>query len=204
MGLLFLLVIASYFLGSIPVGMIVARFWSGVDIRNVGSGNIGATNVTRSVGKLPGIITLAGDVLKGAIPVLAAKSLAGTDETGMIFVAATGLAAFLGHIYSIFLRFKGGKGVATALGVFLALAPPAVLPSVALFAVTVLVFRYISVGSMVGAVSFPFFLALYGRPLVFIVMSCIVSLLVVVRHKDNLRRLAAGRENRFSLGGKKS
>ena len=123
------LIVFAYLVGSIPTGLLLAKAFGGVDIRESGSGNIGATNVYRTLGRKVGLLTLVGDCLKGVIPVVAAKCLGMPD----MWIAAVGLAAFLGHVYTVFLGFKGGKGVATALGVFLAVSPLAVLVALAVF-----------------------------------------------------------------------
>ena len=196
------LIIGSYLLGSIPIGMIVARLWSGVDIRSVGSKNIGATNVARSVSKLAGIITLFADAMKGAIPVIAARIMVDPRVDSMIWVALAGLAAFFGHCCSVFLKFRGGKGVATALGVFLASTPWAVLPALALFIGIVAIWRYVSLGSMIGSASLPVFIALFGYDPMLVIMGAGIAAMVVSRHVENIKRLIRGEENAFSLSKK--
>ena len=182
----------AYLLGSIPTGLLLAKAF-GVNIRETGSGNIGATNVYRTLGRKVGVMTLLGDCLKGLIPVLIARQL-GLPE---IWIAATGLAAFLGHVYTIFLGFKGGKGVATALGVFLGVSPVSVGAVLLIFVAVVWKWRYISLGSIVAAAAMPGFVAVaVGRP-VFVIMTVIVSLLVIWKHKENIKRLREGTENRF-------
>jgi glycerol-3-phosphate acyltransferase PlsY len=187
-----MLLIAAYMLGSIPTGLLLAKA-AGVDIRSSGSGNIGATNVYRTLGRSVGIMTLAGDCLKGVLPVLAATHLGMSDN----WIAAVGLAAFLGHIYTIFLGFKGGKGVATALGVFLAVSPAAVGSAVLIFVVVVWKWRYISLGSLAAAVAMPGMVAVFdSRPPV-IIMTVIIALLIVWKHRDNIKRLKEGTESKF-------
>jgi acyl phosphate:glycerol-3-phosphate acyltransferase len=190
-----LLVIASYLLGSIPTGLLLARAF-GVDIRTAGSGNIGATNVYRTLGKRVGIMTLVGDCLKGLLPVLAAHYL---FRFSVEWLALTGLAAFLGHVYTLFLRFKGGKGVATALGVFLALSPLSVLAALAIFAFVLWKWRYVSLASITAAASIPLLITLLDRQRVIILMSIIISAIVIAKHRDNISRLRAGTENRFKV-----
>ncbi len=187
-----LLIIGAYLLGSIPTGLLLAKS-AGVDIRNSGSGNIGATNVYRTLGRNIGILTLVGDCLKGLIPVLVAKRLGLADTV----IAAVGAAAFLGHVYTLFLRFKGGKGVATALGVFLGVSPPSVGIAVAIFIAVVASRRYISLGSIIAAGVIPFLIAGLDRRPPIIVMSVVISLLVIWKHKENITRLRAGTENKF-------
>jgi len=186
------LTIVAYFLGSIPTGLLLAKA-AGVDIRSSGSGNIGATNVYRTLGRSVGVMTLVGDCLKGLLPVLAARYLALSDP----WVAAVGLAAFLGHVYTIFLGFKGGKGVATALGVFLGVSPLAVAGALVIFIAVVWKSRYISLGSITAAAVMPGLVAVIdGRPPL-VLMSALVAALVVWKHRENIQRLRAGVENKF-------
>jgi len=187
-----LLIIAAYLLGSIPTGLLLAKA-AGVDIRSSGSGNIGATNVYRTLGRSVGILTLVGDCLKGVVPVVAAVYM-GVSDT---WVAAVGLAAFLGHVYTIFLGFKGGKGVATALGVFLAVSPAAVGSVLLVFVAVVWKWRYISLGSIAAALAMPGMVAVFdSRPAV-VIMSVIIALLVVWKHRENIKRLQEGTESKF-------
>ncbi|HZV80874.1 MAG TPA: glycerol-3-phosphate 1-O-acyltransferase PlsY [Geobacteraceae bacterium] len=186
------LTIIAYFLGSIPTGLLLAKA-AGVDIRSSGSGNIGATNVYRTLGRSVGVMTLVGDCLKGLLPVVAARYLALSDP----WVAAVGLAAFLGHVYTIFLGFKGGKGVATALGVFLGVSPLAVVGALAIFVAIVWKSRYISLGSITAAAVMPGLVAVIdGRPPL-VLMSVFIAALVVWKHRENIQRLRAGVENKF-------
>jgi glycerol-3-phosphate acyltransferase PlsY len=190
-----LLVLAGYLAGSIPVGLLVGRAY-GIDIRTRGSGNIGAANVLRTLGRAAGAVTLAGDFLKGFVPVLVARLLL-LDERWAIGAAAT---ALVGASYSLFLRFKGGKGVATALGVLAALAWEMALLGVLIYAPLVALTRISAIGSLSAAAALPvaaFFL--YPRDLVpnrfqFILLA---SLLVFWRHRDNIRRLLAGTEQKL-------
>lgn len=187
-----LLVIAAYLLGSIPTGLLLARVM-GVDIRSAGSGNIGATNVYRTVGRKLGIMTLAGDCLKGLVPVLAAKYLGLSDG----WIALAGLAAFLGHVYTVFLGFKGGKGVATALGVFLAVSPLAVLGALAVFAMVLWKWRYVSLASISAAAAMPVLVTLTERKPLVTLMSLAIAALIIHKHRDNIERLRAGTESKF-------
>lgn len=185
-------VIASYLLGSVPTGLLLGKAL-GVDIRTCGSGNIGATNVYRALGRTVGVITLLGDCLKGLVPVLAARWF-GLPE---IWVAAAGLAAFLGHIYNVFLRFKGGKGVATALGVFLGSSPLAVLIALGVFALILGKWRYVSLASITAAAAMPLIVAVIDRRPVIIVMTLLIATLVIWKHRENIGRLKTGTEHRF-------
>jgi glycerol-3-phosphate acyltransferase PlsY len=164
-----------------------------VDIRTTGSGNIGATNVYRTLGRQVGVMTLVGDCLKGLLPVLVAKGMG----FPVFWVAAVGLAAFLGHVYTVFLGFKGGKGVATALGVFLGTSPIAVLMALVVFVLVLWKGRYVSLASITAAAAMPLFVALLDRQPVMIGMTLLVAALVICKHRENIRRLRSGTESRF-------
>jgi len=194
-----LLTVGSYLLGAVPTGVLVARFWGGADLQNTGSKNIGATNVARVVGKTAGVITLFGDIIKGVIPVLAARSLSpGMGVEAATAMSALGLAAFLGHLYPVYLGFKGGKGVATALGVFLAAIPLAVLPSALIFAAVVALWRYVSLGSLAGAASIPIFAALLGYDRLLVILAGVMAIFIFFKHWPNIQRLLKGEENRLT------
>ncbi len=195
--------IAAYLLGSIPVGYLLVRIFRRQDIRTVGSGNIGATNVLRSEGKALGAATFLLDVCKGALAVLLAAMIAGSvlptvPQRNVEALAA--LFAVLGHMFPIWLHFHGGKGVATGFGVFLVAAPWAALSSITLFAIVFALTRYVSLGSILGAASFPvfaWFMVNGERPLFFIAVQAAVALLIIVKHHPNIRRLLTGNEHRF-------
>ncbi|OPY81779.1 MAG: Glycerol-3-phosphate acyltransferase [Syntrophorhabdus sp. PtaU1.Bin153] len=186
----YLLVILAYLIGSVPVGIILSRV-KGADPRNVGSGNIGATNVMRAAGKVTGILTLAGDVLKGLIPVVVCVR---TGQPVMI-VAAAGLATFIGHLFPVFLKFRGGKGVATALGVCLGLAPYAVAIDIVVFIAVVLKWPYVSLGSLAAAAAMPLLFYILHAGDLYIYLVVIMAILIFVRHKENIRRLFVGTES---------
>jgi acyl phosphate:glycerol-3-phosphate acyltransferase len=189
-----LMLLFAYLLGSIPTGFLLGSF-SGIDIRKAGSGNVGATNVARVVGKKQGVITLLVDVAKGFIPVLIASRL-GFDLTVTVLAA---LAAFVGHLYPVFLKFHGGKGVATALGIFLAVAPLASLALVVVFAVVMLTWRWVSLASMVAAGAAPLVLLIFSYPSTLVVLGLMIALLIIFRHRENIRRLRSGAEAKFEL-----
>jgi glycerol-3-phosphate acyltransferase PlsY len=188
-----ILVLCSYCIGSIPTGLLLAKAFGGVDIRTKGSGNIGATNVYRTLGRKIGIMTLIGDCLKGLLPVLAAKALDLPD----MWVALIGLAAFLGHIFPVFLRFKGGKGVATALGVFLATSPFAVLAALGVFIVVLAKWRFVSLASITAAAVMPALATIIDRNPMIVAMSLAISIIVIIKHHENIKRLRNGTENKF-------
>lgn len=189
---LVIVIVAAYLTGSIPTGLLLGKAY-GVDVRKEGSGNIGATNLYRTVGRKVGIITLIGDCLKGLLPVLLVKYSTLPPE----FAAWVGLAAFCGHVFSVFLKFKGGKGVATALGVFLALAPLAVAIAIALFAVVMFFWRYVSLASITAAAAMPLAVFFRGGSRTLTTVTFIIALIVIVRHSENIKRLIAGTENKF-------
>jgi glycerol-3-phosphate acyltransferase PlsY len=196
------LVIGAYLLGSIPFGLIVGRRVRGLNITEVGSGNIGAANVAREVGLAWGIVTLLADALKGFMPVAAVPCLLGVSaETDEILRGLVGLAALLGHQFPVYNPRKGGKGVATALGVFLAISPVSCLFSGTVFLIVVGLWRYISLGSMAAALSMPGWLSIGGHLDFLIIASMAMSLLIVLRHRDNIQRLARGNERRWHLKG---
>lgn len=186
------LVVSAYLLGSVPSGYILGSM-AGVDIRKVGSGNVGATNVTRLLGKGRGALTLVADVAKGWLPVFAALQL----EMNLPAVTLGGAAAFLGHLYPIFLRFEGGKGVATALGVLLALAPLVAVVLFVIFAVTVAASRLVSLGSITAGIAAPVSLWIAGYPPMVIVMGGFIAAMTTWRHRGNIQRLLAGTEPKF-------
>lgn len=190
--LLILVLAGAYLLGSIPTGLLLGKAY-GIDVRREGSGNIGATNLYRTVGRKVGVMTLVGDCLKGMLPVLAVKYSALPPE----YAAWVGLAAFCGHVFSVFLKFKGGKGVATALGVFLALSPLAVAVALGVFVVMMLAWRYVSLGSISAAMVMPITVWALGEGRVMIVVTMIIALVVIIRHIENIKRLEAGTESKF-------
>ncbi len=189
-----LLVVFAYFLGSIPVGVILGKL-KGVDPRKTGSGNIGATNVMRAAGKKLGVITLILDAAKGFVPVALATALG----VHVYVIALVGLVAFLGHVFPVFLRFRGGKGVATALGVYLAVSPVTILGAFVVFVIVAAIWRYVSLASMIGAMVVPIGLYLIGAPLAFVIMAGLIALVVIIRHKDNITRLVKGSESKLSF-----
>jgi glycerol-3-phosphate acyltransferase PlsY len=189
---------AGYLLGSIPFGLILGRRLAGVDVRQAGSGNIGATNVARTAGRKAGVATLVLDVGKGALPVAAATWFFGGAARAGDWPALTGLAAFLGHVFPAWLRFRGGKGVATAFGVFLALSPLAALAAAVAFAGALAATRIVSVASLTGSAACAVACALlHGLRSPAALAALAVLVVTVLRHRGNLRRLARGEERRL-------
>ncbi|MBE9531440.1 MAG: glycerol-3-phosphate 1-O-acyltransferase PlsY [Proteobacteria bacterium] len=189
-----ILIVVAYLIGAVPVGLIVAKLMGKADPRESGSGNIGATNVNRTLGKGAGIATLIGDVLKGAGPTYYVIYFAAGSADLISLVA---LSAIVGHLFPIYLGFKGGKGVATTLGVLVVVSPLAALICVTFFAVIVLVTRYVSLGSMYAAVTMPLALAFIPGKLYFAPVSVFIAMLIVFKHKENMKRLKDRTENRF-------
>jgi len=190
---LLLAMIAAYLIGAIPSGVVLTRLAGSEDIRKAGSGNIGATNVYRVAGRKLGLLTLIGDVLKGVLPVLAAQWLHFSDgQVGLIAAAA-----FTGHCFPVYLGFKGGKGVATALGIFLVISPLAALGAAAVFGLLVWKWRYISLGSICAAAAMPVLVFFINRSLPLVAATLFISAVVIFRHQQNISRLLAGSENRF-------
>jgi acyl phosphate:glycerol-3-phosphate acyltransferase len=194
--------LAAYLIGALPFGYWFVRLTSGKDIRTIGSGNIGATNVHRTQGGKAGAIVLLLDVLKGFVAVLLAAWIARNNATALALAA---VFVMLGHCYPVFLHFKGGKAVACFIGAFLYIAPLALAVVLLLFVAVVALSKYISVASMVGAALFPiFFWILYRPATVLLLASIFCGLLILYRHKGNVKRLWSGQENVFSLRGGKA
>lgn len=179
------IVVAAYFVGSIPVGLLVSRA-RGIDIRAVGSGNIGATNVARGLGARLGLLVLVFDAVKGAIPMLVVAALDLASTVDPLVVTATGFAAIAGHCFPIWLRFRGGKGVATSLGVYLALDPLATGLAVVAFAAAFAPWRIVAVGSIAAATAMPIIMLLLHRSDAAVTLAIAVALVVVYRHRGNL------------------
>ena len=189
-----LVLLAAYLIGAIPTGLLLTRLTGGGDIRQTGSGNIGATNVYRTGGRKLGVLTLIGDAFKGLLPVLLASTLLDYDP---IHTGAVAVAAFLGHCFPVYLGFKGGKGVATALGIYLVLSPLAVLGAFLIFAGLVWKLRYISVGSISAAAAIPLLVWLTTGSLPLLLTTIVISSIVILRHRTNIQRLFVGTENKF-------
>jgi acyl phosphate:glycerol-3-phosphate acyltransferase len=194
----------AYLLGSIPFGYLLVRLSVGGDVRETGSGGTGATNVTRRAGKGVGVLTLLLDLLKGTAAVLIARALLGAGEDAQWWVCAAGAAAVLGHVFPVWLKFHGGKGVATGLGVFLMLAPLATLCALFLFVVVVWLWRYVSLGSIVAASVLPLAVWTLSRlgvsdraPRPLLVLSILGAALIVFMHRANVGRLLRGEESKL-------
>ena len=186
---------SAYLLGSVPVGLLLTRWHKGIDIRGHGSGNIGATNVRRVAGNTLGSLTLLGDMAKGYLPVAAAQWLVPALHPGApAAVAATAVAAFCGHLFPIALGFRGGKGVATALGATLAISPPAMIGVLLAFGVGLGLSRRVSVGSLTAAATLPGWVLWGTASWALSIGALIIAVGIAVRHWENIERLVAGRE----------
>jgi acyl phosphate:glycerol-3-phosphate acyltransferase len=187
--------ILAYLMGSIPSGFLLIRRFMAKDIRQYGSGNIGATNVKRIAGLKLGVATLSADVAKGALPVCLAWLVAGSEK--QVFMALVALAAFLGHLFPCFLKFKGGKGVSTAAGGFVVIAPLGFVSALVVFLAGVVLTRRVSVGSLAASIALPLGVWWESHSIVFTVCSGIMTCLIVYKHSGNIARLMEGREPRF-------
>src|SRR5881628_2283789 len=188
-----LVVFAAYLIGSIPFALLLARRWGAADLRQVGSGNLGAANVMRASGVTAGVLVAILDITKGACSVMLAERLSGNAAAP----AAAGLAAIVGHIYPVWLRFRGGKGVATACGVFSVLTPFAIPPALGIFVVAVWLTKYISLGSMLASVALPPIAYATGSSAPAVAAAFVASAIIVFRHRSNLVRLRTGTERRI-------
>jgi len=196
--------VAAYLLGSIPFGLLLGKLFGAADIRKAGSGNIGATNVARVAGPLAGVLTLLLDAAKGALAVVLASRL---SEQGSTWMIIAGLSALLGHCFPIWLGFHGGKGVATAAGIFLVLCPPAFLGAAILFVLVVAYWRFVSLGSIAAAASMPLLIYFlwaphHAPPYAVTFGSLAAALLIVYKHDANIQRLVQGDEAKFSFNKK--
>ena len=187
-----ILMLAGYLLGSIPFGLLIGKIMK-IDVRKSGSGNIGATNVLRTLGVGPGALVLILDTLKGAVPVWLAQAYSGDP----LIIVLCGLAAIIGHTFPIYLGFKGGKGVATSGGVLLGLAPDMFVFAILLFLVIVGLTRFVSVGSILTALTLFIVFIILGKPLPYTVLVGLAAVLIVIRHRPNIKRLIAGTELRI-------
>jgi len=182
-----LILLLSFLLGAIPNAYLIAKIFYRIDIRNCGSGNPGATNVWRSVGKIPGTLTFLFDVLKGFIPVFIARKI--FPEPSLTYPMMAGFCAVAGHIWTPFLRFKGGKGVATGFGVFLGLIPIATFFALIVFIITLALTKYVALGSIAASISLPLFLYFLKRSPILIYTSIILAIIIIWRHKSNIKKI---------------
>jgi len=191
----FFWVLAAYLLGSVPFGKLISKRVAHIDITKRGSGNIGATNVAREIGIKWGLLTLLLDVLKGFIPViLFARYVSQAAPGHEIGLSAVGLSALLGHQFSFFLRFRGGKGVGPALGIYLAISPLSALLALLFFILIVYKWDFVSLGSIISVAAVPILLAIFGKPLPVFIGAVIAATLICLKHRENIQRLVNGQE----------
>lgn len=196
----YLLILFAYLTGSIPFGLLLGKLF-GIDIRRSGSGNIGATNVNRLLGKKLGILTLIADVGKGLLPMILASWLLAGDAAENFWVVWCGGASFLGHIFPVYLKFKGGKGVATALGIFLYLSPLAALVAVMIFCGTVVIWGFVSAGSLAAAAAMPGLVWFLGASFSQTLLAVVIAFFIWIKHRDNLVRLLNHEEKSWKQAG---
>lgn len=193
------LMIVAYILGSIPNALWIGKVFKGIDVREHGSKNTGSTNAARVLGAKLGILTLILDISKGAIPTLIALMLLDSSISAIL----VGICAILGHSFSIFMKFKGGKAVATTVGVFIVLVPGAILLAAIVFFLVFGITRYVSLSSMIGAISLPIWIIIFYKNIPLTIFGIIIAILIIVRHKSNIQRLLNGTESKFSINKKK-
>lgn len=189
---LFFLILFGFIIGSIPFGVIIAKAY-GVNLKEVGSGNIGATNVLRTMGKGPAILTLVGDVMKGTLAVMAGKYL----MNNITMEGIVGISAILGHNFSVFLGFRGGKGVATSIGVLLFYSPKVAIITVVLWLAVIVITRYSSMGAIVSFGVLPFSVYLFDYTKEKLLISVMITILLIFKHADNIKRLMKGTESKI-------
>jgi glycerol-3-phosphate acyltransferase PlsY len=196
-----LVLVAAYLIGGIPFGYLLVKLKTGRDVRSVGSGNIGATNVLRTTGRSAAVITLLLDIGKGALAVWIADRF---TQGSPIWTSAAALAVMAGHAYPVFLKFRGGKAVASFIGAFLYLTPLPLLATLIVFVIVVAATRFISLGSILGAGCFPLAVYLIDHPPMPVLAAALIAgVFIVVRHKSNVERIRAGNENVFSFGSRR-
>jgi len=192
------LIFAAYLLGSLPSGYLIGRWVGNIDVRTVGSRNIGATNVARSLGLKWGLLVLIIDMAKGALPVMVALYVwPGATEWTLLKVTIVAIAAFFGHLCSPFLHFRGGKGVATAFGISLVLLPKAALVALLIFLMVTWFWRYVSLGSLTSFLTLPVWTAATGYHLLYVGLTSLFAICIAIRHKDNIRNLLQGKERKL-------
>lgn len=202
-----LLMILAYILGSVPNALWIGKVFKGLDIREHGSRNAGSTNAARVLGVKLGILTLILDVSKGLVPTLIAILLRVDFFQNLTKIlnfdyVLVGICAILGHVFSMFMNFKGGKAVATTLGVFLILVPKAILFAAIVFFVVFAISRYVSLSSILAAISLPIFIYFLYQQTIYVILGILIAILIVVKHRSNIERLKNGTESKFSLKNK--
>lgn len=198
--------LTAYLIGSIPTGFLMTKIFAGADIRSIGSGNVGATNVYRVAGKLPGFLTLIIDIVKGIIVVTLVADFFYTylpDVDCTFYKTFMGLMVILGHIYSVFLKFRGGKGVATTIGVTAIIAPLVLLVSLVVWLMVFVPTNYVSLGSLAFGVALPITALIFGQPFYVVIFCVIICIINSYKHKDNIKRLLKREENKTIIFSRK-
>jgi len=198
----FISLILAYFIGSIPTSYIFAKVLKKIDIREHGSGNVGATNVFRTVGKIPAVLVLFIDIMKGILTLTVLPDIFFNNTIGVnlgldLYKILLGVAVITGHVYSVFLKFKGGKGVATTAGVFLILAPKALAGSFIIWVIIFFVFKIVSVASIIASIFLPIFAILFYQSIYLVIFTALLCLVGTYKHKANIRRLVRGEEKKL-------
>ncbi len=191
--------VLSYLLGAVPIAYLFVKAIKGIDIREYGSGNVGATNALRVLGKMPGFLVLFLDILKGflAVTLLGHIFLKFSGMSPEIIRPVFGLAVVSGHVFNVFLKFKGGRGVSTSLGVLLGVAPESALIGIVIFLITVTLTKYVSLGSILAGIIIPFHMLITKCAYTYIVLSSLLCIIIVIKHKANIKRLITGRERKI-------
>ena len=191
--------VLSYLLGAVPIAYLFVKAIKGIDIREYGSGNVGATNALRVLGKMPGFLVLFLDILKGflAVTLLGHIFLKFSGMSPEIIRPVFGLAVVSGHVFNVFLKFKGGRGVSTSLGVLLGVAPESALIGIVIFLITVTLTKYVSLGSILAGIIIPFHMLITKCAHTYIVLSSLLCIIIVIKHKANIKRLITGRERKI-------
>lgn len=192
---LFMIIIA-YLLGSMPSGLLIGKWLCNIDIRDYGSKNIGTTNMFRTLGAMPASLVFSADVIKGVLAVIVARYLIGTAVADIV----AGIVVVMGHNYSFWLNFKGGRGVATALGLMLALMPKTCVGILVVWTIIVFFTRYVSLASIIVALMTPFLGIYFAYPIEYVLFSAVIATFIIIRHKENIQRLLAGTENKIKSG----
>ena len=205
--IIILLMIVAYVLGSIPNALWIGKVFRGIDIREYGSRNTGSTNAARILGPRLGLLTLVLDVSKGSLPLLLAlffeKKISDSGADLNMVLIMIGICSIIGHSFSVFLKFKGGKAVATTVGVFIVLVPKAILIAAVIFFTIFIIFRYVSLSSILAAVTLPIAIFLVEEKISYTIFGILIAVLIIIKHRSNIKRLLNGTESKFEIKNKK-
>ncbi len=203
--MIYIILVACYLIGAFPTGYVMVKLLKGTDIRQHGSGNIGFTNVKRVLPIFPAIMTLVIDIAKGFVAVYLAKLLVHSSNTNLndLYIVVGGIMAIIGHNWPVYINFKGGKGVATGCGVFLAIAPTATLCAVVVWIVSVLIFNIVSISSILAVIVLPVAMVMQKQSMVYVGVGILISIMIIYRHRENIARIRRGEESEFIKRAKK-